>query len=232
MSLQFCSNCGNLYELRIKDQTAIYHCNSCGNQEPLQEDYYCACKMDTSEDQRCYTSIKNAYTIHDSTLPRLNNLKCLNPACITNQKDCFILNSCKQMEKLEAMYPILSSDKVVQRLLEPEDLGVTHPDQNELEIHNLCGSAKIDCSRYIQSGKVADLDVPKVNIIKFKDPADAATFRSSLEAYQAQHHPSLEESLYIPQPVLREVIFIKYDTENMKYLYICSTCGSSWKNVN
>jgi len=205
MSLQFCSNCGNLYELRIKDQTAIYHCNSCGNQEPLQEDYYCACKMDTSEDQRCYTSIKNAYTIHNST---------------------------KQMEKLEAMYPILSSDKVVQRLLEPEDLGVTHPDQNELEIHNLCGSAKIDCSRYIQSGKVADLDVPKVNIIKFKDPADAATFRSSLEAYQAQHHPSLEESLYIPQPVLREVIFIKYDTENMKYLYICSTCGSSWKNVN
>jgi len=29
----------------------------------------------------------------------------------------------------------------------------------------------------------------------------------------------------------REVIFIKYDNVNLKYLYICSTCNSSWKNI-
>lgn len=28
----------------------------------------------------------------------------------------------------------------------------------------------------------------------------------------------------------REIIFIKYDPLNMKYLYICSTCNTSWKN--
>ena len=28
----------------------------------------------------------------------------------------------------------------------------------------------------------------------------------------------------------REIIFIKYDTENMRYLYLCTTCSSSWKN--
>ena len=28
----------------------------------------------------------------------------------------------------------------------------------------------------------------------------------------------------------REIIFIKYDYVNMKYLYICSTCNTSWKN--
>ncbi len=27
-----------------------------------------------------------------------------------------------------------------------------------------------------------------------------------------------------------EVIYIKYDSINMKYLYICSNCGTSWKN--
>ena len=27
-----------------------------------------------------------------------------------------------------------------------------------------------------------------------------------------------------------EIIFIKYDSINMKYLYICSTCNTSWKN--
>jgi hypothetical protein len=27
----------------------------------------------------------------------------------------------------------------------------------------------------------------------------------------------------------REIIFIKFDNANMKYLYMCSTCGTSWK---
>jgi len=26
------------------------------------------------------------------------------------------------------------------------------------------------------------------------------------------------------------VSYIKYDSENMKYLYICNTCGQKWKN--
>ena len=31
--------------------------------------------------------------------------------------------------------------------------------------------------------------------------------------------------------ILREIISIKYDDINMKYMYICSTCGSNWKNI-
>lgn len=27
----------------------------------------------------------------------------------------------------------------------------------------------------------------------------------------------------------REIIFMKFDNSNMKYLYMCSTCGTSWK---
>jgi hypothetical protein len=27
----------------------------------------------------------------------------------------------------------------------------------------------------------------------------------------------------------KEVIYIKYDSINMKYLYICANCGTSWK---
>lgn len=34
------------------------------------------------------------------------------------------------------------------------------------------------------------------------------------------------ESATIPQ---KEVIYIKYDNINMKYLYICANCGTSWK---
>jgi hypothetical protein len=32
------------------------------------------------------------------------------------------------------------------------------------------------------------------------------------------------------EEVKREVIYIKYDNKNMKYLYICACCNSSWKN--
>lgn len=30
----------------------------------------------------------------------------------------------------------------------------------------------------------------------------------------------------------KEVLYIKYDNKNMKYLYMCAICGTSWKKVN
>ena len=30
----------------------------------------------------------------------------------------------------------------------------------------------------------------------------------------------------------REVLYIKYDPENMKYLYMCVNCGTSWLGNN
>ena len=30
--------------------------------------------------------------------------------------------------------------------------------------------------------------------------------------------------------VERDVIYIKYDTVNMKYMYICNVCGESWRS--
>lgn len=30
-------------------------------------------------------------------------------------------------------------------------------------------------------------------------------------------------------PDKNQVIYIKYDSKNMKYLYVCETCGETWK---
>lgn len=35
---------------------------------------------------------------------------------------------------------------------------------------------------------------------------------------------------YICKPYVNDVIYIKYDDINMKYMYICSCCKHSWKN--
>ena len=32
------------------------------------------------------------------------------------------------------------------------------------------------------------------------------------------------------EPVSREVIYIKYDKDNMKYIYLCCICKTAWKN--
>ena len=31
------------------------------------------------------------------------------------------------------------------------------------------------------------------------------------------------------EPDNNQVIYIKYDSKNMKYLYVCETCGETWK---
>ena len=32
-------------------------------------------------------------------------------------------------------------------------------------------------------------------------------------------------------PPNKEVLYIKYDINNMKYLYMCTVCGTSWKKT-
>jgi len=29
----------------------------------------------------------------------------------------------------------------------------------------------------------------------------------------------------------KQVIYIKYDSKNMKYLYVCESCGETWKQI-
>jgi hypothetical protein len=29
----------------------------------------------------------------------------------------------------------------------------------------------------------------------------------------------------------KQVIYIKYDSKNMKYLYVCENCGETWKQI-
>jgi DNA-directed RNA polymerase subunit M/transcription elongation factor TFIIS len=33
-----------------------------------------------------------------------------------------------------------------------------------------------------------------------------------------------------PEKVAREIIYLRYDDANMKYLYVCAVCNTHWKN--
>jgi hypothetical protein len=64
------------------------------------------------------------------------------------------------------------------------------------------------------------------HILTFKD---STSYQLALQ--KLHENPSLKDQFGI-SPVQREVVFLKYDNANLKYLYMCCTCGASWTNMS
>lgn len=90
--MHFCSKCDNMYYIRISDEEnankLIYYCRNCGNEDNMltSENIYVA-KTQLSRTEQKYGNVVNKYTKLDPTLPRINTIKCPNPACNSNIKD-------------------------------------------------------------------------------------------------------------------------------------------------
>ena len=59
-------------------------------------------------------------------------------------------------------------------------------------------------------------------LIKFKDTAPIQSAKNQIEKIHkyVEFHENLDSL----------IIFIKYDPENLKYVYVCDYCNTSWKN--
>lgn len=90
-NMHFCSNCQNMYYIRIDaDDTnkLVYYCRNCGNEDDLlTTDTVCVSKTQIKKTEQTFSHIINQYTKMDPTLPRVNNILCPNPTCTTNTKD-------------------------------------------------------------------------------------------------------------------------------------------------
>ena len=86
--MHFCTECNNMYYLKIMDNDAnslIYYCRNCGHvNDTLTAENVCVSdtQIKRSEDQ--YTHIVNEYTKFDPTLPRINTIDCPNSKCASN----------------------------------------------------------------------------------------------------------------------------------------------------
>ena len=127
--MNFCTKCDNMYYLKISKENTnklIYYCRKCGNVDDNitnNDGIVCVSKTHIKKTKQNYANIINEYTKLDPTLPRINNMKCPNVNCQSNQ----------------------------------------------------VGEEKGDDNRH-------------------------------------------------------EIIFLRYDNNNMKYIYLCNTCDYSWKN--
>jgi len=88
--MHFCTECDNMYYLKIMENDAnslIYYCRNCGHENTtLTAENVCVSdtQIKRSEDQ--YVHIVNEYTKYDPTLPRINTITCPNSICPSNDE--------------------------------------------------------------------------------------------------------------------------------------------------
>ena len=86
--MHFCSECHNMYYLKVTNEDAnslIYYCRNCGHEDKLlAHDNMCVSKTFIKKNDQSFNHIINKYTKYDPTLPRINNILCPNPNCPTN----------------------------------------------------------------------------------------------------------------------------------------------------
>ena len=89
--MHFCSNCQNMYYIRINENEPnklVYYCRQCGNEDSsITQDNICVSKIQIKKNEQTFDHIINKYTKYDPTLPRINTILCPNPDCETNTKN-------------------------------------------------------------------------------------------------------------------------------------------------
>jgi DNA-directed RNA polymerase subunit M/transcription elongation factor TFIIS len=89
--MHFCSECHNMYYMKISDDdgnTLIYYCRNCGHEDAiLTSENICVSDVHIKRTEQNYSQIINEYTKLDPTLPRIKTIKCPNAACSSNKPD-------------------------------------------------------------------------------------------------------------------------------------------------
>ena len=107
-------------------------------------------------------------------------------------------------------------------------------DENTLIVKNITESNLEGLKTFITEKTIEEKNI---SIKRVNDTELLITFLVPLDLQKLNDH--LDKKIPINEEIVifsnyskpnREIIFIKYDTENMRYLYLCTTCSSSWKN--
>ena len=260
--MKFCKECGSLYFLRKKENkedgnvtvnltdgsesVLIHECRNCGFTEEWEDTNKCVYNSDLiKNDYMAYHASMNPYTIKDPTLPRLSNIRCINKRCLTNTNNySFIIISPSDFEKDSLS---LTLKEIVTNLFPTRNWDIIYSklDMDEIdehgELHTLCGKIIKDTEKKIIKENELNIKSDEYEHVIITDSEQLITDTEfndvvnelvKLSNDEDNLYPFENKDGIILTKILREVISIKYDDINMKYMYICSTCGSSWKNIN
>jgi hypothetical protein len=211
-----------MYYLKISDDkngdTLIYYCRNCGHEDTtLTAQSICVSETQLKSGERQYTHMVNEYTKYDPTLPRINTIKCPNQTCASNG------------DKKS------SADKGKEVSIEKEEVAAAANTSEEEELGQSGGAGE-------QSSKKA---TKKITVKKSKTVPPAAAAESLVEkdptpeaaAVVAEEPDTRVKAISVATKINtgnseREVIYIRYDDVNMKYVYVCAICDMMWKTDN
>lgn len=198
--MNFCQGCNfMLYTKLEKDQKKLTnYCKHCG----LESEYItktddksiCVYKKNYSDDFLAEKTFTNKFTKFDPTLPRINNIKCVNKDCLTNIPD----------------------NPNTTYLSKTNDDSFSDEEKEYLE------------DKYKSS--IENINFYNNNhflVITFNSK-DIEAIKNNFE--EENKDKDFKILVKPPKESIREIIFIKYDYTNLKYLYLCTSCNTSWNN--
>jgi DNA-directed RNA polymerase subunit M/transcription elongation factor TFIIS len=85
--MHFCTDCGNMYYIRLTDTNGIVHyCRNCGHEDDtVTIDAVVVSHTSLKSDKNHYAHAVNKYTKLDPTLPRISTILCPNMECPCNR---------------------------------------------------------------------------------------------------------------------------------------------------
>ena len=238
--MNFCPKCESILYLDLNKETEsektqlFEKCLNCGHNQQSKslckdgnKSKICVYSNSISNDSLDNTKsiLDNKYVIKDMTLPRLGNITCINPECLTRKYDndtlIIVNNDNINLDKLEKKISSLIGKEVKFQKISLEKKKLL--DYNEIHLNN---------NVFFDFGNI------KNNSILIKPNFSINSVIDIFTEEKIQLNINLKNCLvnyegadvYI-SPINTQVVFIKYDTINMKYMYICSTCSTSWKNI-
>ena len=245
--MNFCEHCNFMLYKKIsgvdsdkesipEDSTIcdlIEYCKNCGYEKQITDDSISVYSRNYKSSFVIDNILKNKYIVYDNTLPRLS-IDCKNTDCVThgkfnylNKTNSFIVNNIPEnideSDIRDMLYQFPYQESFQEVLPEIKTYVKTF---NNLRMHY----KRIRLSEvviYYTNAQDEALDTSE-NLELLETISSA--LKDYLENLSLEDKFLQKEKMCVEEykSIEREVIYVKYDPENMKYLYICVNCGTSW----
>ena len=251
-----------MYYLKIRDEdggnTLNYYCRNCGHEDTtLTAETICVSETQLRRSEQKYTHMVNEYTKFDPTLPRINTIKCPNQECSSNGGH----SGTMKVSAMHVSAMHVSAMHVSAMHGGVSDTSYIDSDNNKEPVKlyeggagtSKAGTSKAAVASKAVASKAAETKRNKTAKTLAKEAAESAKesakeaiasakkaetiFKELDKEVEAEEAQSIKKSKSaVAQSKKdgseREVIYIRYDDINMKYVYLCVHCDTTWKTDN
>ena len=209
-----------MYYFKISDEegnigdTLIYYCRNCGHEDTtLSTTNICVSDMQLLTSEKKYTHIVNEYTKFDPTLPRINTIKCPNQECSSNG---FAGGVGKTASK--AVSAAKAEEKAMKAASKLEEKASKAAEKAASKLEEKATKAALKAAS--KTNKKTGLS----QVLEEQEELEEAQIEQAEKQTLVEEQASGENN--------REVIYIRYDDTNMKYVYLCVHCDTTWRTDN